>query len=63
MGNLSPLMDEERCDVSSSHIYNELSFSYKKGWNLTIYDYIDGPKWNSQIEKYKYWMISLICGI
>ena len=56
-------MDEERCDVSSSHIYNELSFSYKKGWNLTIYDYIDGPKWNSQIEKYKYWMISLICGI
>ena len=50
------------------HIYNGILLSHKKEWNNAICSNIDGPrdyhtKWVSQIEKDKYRMISLTCGI
>ena len=58
------------------HIYNEILLSHIKEWNNAICSNMDGPrdyntKWSkiiilsevNQTEKYKYHMISLICGI
>ena len=46
------------------HVYNGILLGHKKQWNLTICDSKDEPtvsyaKWNNQIEKDKYHMISL----
>ena len=50
------------------HIHNGILFSHKKKTNPTICNNIDGARGYyaseiSQVEKDKYQMISLICGV
>ena len=49
------------------YLYNGISFTCKKEWDLAICNKMDGSvryyaKWNKS-ERDKYHMISLICGI
>ena len=49
-----------------SQIYNKILFGHKKEWNLTICDYINGPRGynakRNKSDKDNYHMISLVCG-
>ena len=62
-----PIVDEWIKKMWSINIYSGKLLSHNKEWNCAICNNMDGPrryyaKWN-KLEKDKYCMISLVCGI
>ena len=60
-------LDWEMGKEDAVHTHNRMLLKHKKEWNCAICRGVDGPRdchteW-SKLEKNKYQLISLICGI